>query len=123
MKILAIFFLSIFLIGNIVFGVINGKKASHAKQELNGERYGRMVAEEGLEAAKTKLESLERNVQRQENKIKSLERLLKQTSESNKDLEERIKKMSETKANLEMRIKELEQIIVQKVPANVGSGM
>ena len=61
MRILAFFFLSVFFVLNIVFGVLNGNKATKATRELDGERYGRMVAEEGLEAAKVRIDSLKKN--------------------------------------------------------------
>ena len=108
---------------NIVFGVLNGNKATKATRELDGERYGRMVAEEGLEAAKVRIDSLKMESKRQGNKIKSIERLLKQTIAGNKDLKSRAAQMKEKKVMLETRIKELEQIIVQKVPSNATSGM
>ncbi len=123
MKVLAIFFLVVFFVLNIAFGIANGKKASKAKGELDGERYGRMLAEEELESAKSKIGSLERDAKRQDNKIKSIERLLEQTAASNKDLKARVTKMDEKKIALELRIVELEQIIVQKVPIGMNSGM
>ena len=123
MRILAFFFLSVFFVLNIVFGVLNGNKATKATRELDGERYGRMVAEEGLEAAKVRIDSLKMESKRQGNKIKSIERLLKQTIAGNKDLKSRAAQMKEKKVMLETRIKELEQIIVQKVPSNATSGM
>lgn len=62
------------------------QKSDKASNALNDERYARMTAEENLESARAKIESLESELSRTSNKANGLEKKLEQVSAINKDL-------------------------------------
>ena len=91
------------------------QNAGHAAQELNQERYLRMVSEENLQKANKRIASLESDLEKIQNKIKSFERLIEQNTAINNDLKTRLENASQVKDELEQKLKELKQ--VSGVPA------
>jgi len=81
------------------------KTARQAENELNQERYNRMIAEEGLEKSLGELEGIRTELSRTEDKVKNIERLLGETKDMNKDLKVRLDKASQIQKELEERIK------------------
>ena len=67
--------------------------SSKAGDELNQERYTRMVAEEGLTDANTKMVSLEAELARVKGKNKTLEHVVEETKALNSDLKNRLDQM------------------------------
>ena len=82
--------------------------AFKAQDVLNQERFTRMTAEENLEKAKDRINSLEAEVSKSQNKINGLEKMVEQTKAINEDLKSRMDKALAIKDNLESKIKELQ---------------
>ena len=96
------------------------KDAQSHEQNLNQERYNRMVAEESLASANTKINALETELERLQNKIKNSEKLLSETNAMNDDLKARLDKAMQIKGDMEKKIGEL-QNIVAPAPAPAGN--
>lgn len=86
------------------------QNAELAQGSLNEERYNKMLAEESLLKANSKISSLESGISRMEKKLSANDALLVQTKAINKDLRARLDKISEFKEKLEAKIQELELI-------------
>ena len=86
------------------------QNASNARKDLDQERYNKIIAEENLEKASTRVNSLETELSRTKSKIESIEKLLEQTKSINNDLKSQIDNISQTKVNLEDKIQKMEQI-------------
>jgi hypothetical protein len=86
-----------------------------AKGQLDNERYSRMLAEEGLEKAKSDLASADSELSRIKNKLSILEKSLEQTRVVNDDLKSRLDQAADIKKNLEAKIQELNDISQQPI--------
>lgn len=119
MKAVSIIFAIVLTVASIGIAVNASKYSNEARTELEEERYLRMVAEEDLDKATTKVSSLTSKLDSLQTKLKNVERLLDQTKASNKDLKTRIDREAKLKKDLELRIQELEKIAskVKAVPA------
>ena len=87
----------------------SGSIVNNAQKDLNQERYSRMVAEESLEKANNRINSLEVELVRTQNKIKGIEGLIKETKDINEDLKNQLEKSSRINEELDKKIKELQQ--------------
>ena len=70
----------------LAIAVLASRKMSLAKNGLNEERYLRMVAEEKLEKAKSKIRFLESQVQKAQKEVESREALLREDKGAIADL-------------------------------------
>jgi len=70
----------------LAIAILASQKMSFAKNDLNEERYLRMVAEEKLEKSKSKIRSLEGQVQKSQQEAESLEALLREDKGAIADL-------------------------------------
>ncbi len=89
------------------------KNAGKAINELNQERYNRMVAEESLQNTKMQVKSLEGHVKKAEQKAVNLENKIEKITAINEDLKLRLDKAAEIHKRLEQKILEFEQISQQ----------
>jgi hypothetical protein len=89
------------------------KNAGKAINELNQERYNRMVAEESLQNTKMQVKSLEGQVKKAEQKAVNLENKIEKITAINEDLKLRLDKAAEIHKRLEQKILEFEQISQQ----------
>lgn len=120
MRVLGIIFIIIVVATSFGLAYRYHQTALDATGSLNNERYSRMVAEQGLEDAKTKINSLETELDRAAKKIKGVETKLEQVATINGDLKSRLEKAAEIKTNLEQRIKELENISTGQLLPNLA---
>lgn len=81
--------------------------------ELNQERYKRMVAEEGWENTKQQVRSLEGKLKKSNQKVVNLENKVEKMTAINGDLKLRLEKTAEIQKRLEQKILEFEQISQQ----------
>ena len=81
----------------------------NAQKDLNQERYSRMVAEESLEKANNRINSLEADLVRTQNTMKGIEGLIKETKGINEDLKNQLEKSSRINEELDKKIKEFQQ--------------
>jgi len=89
------------------------KNAGKAINELNQERYNRMVAEENLLNTKSQVKSLEGQLKKAEQKAVNLENKIEKITAINEDLKLRLDKAAEIHKRLEQKILEFEQISQQ----------
>ena len=85
--------------------------ASVAREELNGERYLRMTAEEGLQKANQQVSSLNKELIRVQSSFESTETALKRTKAINADLKERLNRAAKIQLSLDKKITELQQMV------------
>ncbi|MBF0385426.1 MAG: hypothetical protein HQL27_06095 [Candidatus Omnitrophica bacterium] len=122
MKVVIILLIGILVVSSFVLAFSSNKKATGASEELNQERYLRMVAEEGLVSAKTKIGSLESEMERAKGKTQSLERLIEQKDIVLEDLKGRVNKAEKAKDELEKKVKELEAALSSNASAQPAGG-
>ena len=110
----------IILIGSV--GLISGynKKFSFTQENLNRERYSRMVAEEELEKAKAKIGSLQIDLAKVQKKSESNQKILDETKSNNDDLQVQLEKAVKLQQDLEGKIKELNEISVNQTVNQPG---
>ncbi len=113
MKKWIIIFIPLF-IGALSLAVYSNQNASRHQEDLTEERYLRMVAEQNLEKASSKISGLEEEITKFKNKSKSVEKLLEQTAATNTDLKAKLDKTSRLKEELEGKLKELEEKTVSE---------
>lgn len=89
------------------------KNAGKAINELNQERYNRMVAEENLQNVKLQVKSLEGQLKKADQKAVNLENKVEKISAINEDLKLRLDKAAEIHKRLEEKILEFEKISQQ----------
>ena len=94
-----------------VLAVYFNQNASRHQEDLTQERNLRMVTEENLEKANSKINSLEDQIAKIKNKNSNVEKLLDQKAADNLDLKAKLEKTSTIKEALEGKIKELEKNI------------
>ena len=86
------------------------KDSQSHEQSLNQERYNRMVAEESLASANTKINALETELERLQNKSKNMEKILIETNAMNDDLKARLDKAMQVREEMEKKMGELQNI-------------
>ena len=77
------------------------------QQNLDRERYQRMVAEENLNKAATKISSLESELGTIRDKIQSAQVILEEGQKTNADLQSQLEAITKAKETLEKRMEEL----------------
>jgi len=111
MKIIGLVVLILILLG-CVFGAVNYYTAEQkARKDLERERYLRITAEEALDAANIKIESLNVELGRVESKATNLEKQLDQKKIVINDLKSRLDKANEIKDSIEKKVAELESMV------------
>jgi len=102
-------------------GFYHNKMASTAKDELNRERYSRMVAEEDLLKSTEKVTALEKEVTSLKTRVENSEKMLNQTMSVKNDLQNKLDDALNAKDSLEQKVKELTQAIKEKMTEAVTS--
>ena len=93
-------------LGCLVVVVMSSQKMSRIQRDLEQERYNRMVAEEKLERAMTKVKTSESDVTNVENQVQSLQTVLEQEKEASGKLKTELDKMNKLKDVLEQQLKD-----------------
>ncbi len=113
LKVFVTIFVIVIAVLSVVFVYKFNNKASVARQELNQERYSRMIAEENIEKNKAALQSLRAELARAKAKVKMTKGVLKQSVTVNKGLKERLETADLVRETLEQKIIELEEIATE----------
>ncbi len=92
-------------IGLTVVVIGFNEKATKASKNLEEERYGRMVAEEGLQKSAAKLATLESQVKSADAKMAKIQDILDQQKGVNSDLKQQYEKLAQNKVELEAKLK------------------
>jgi chromosome segregation ATPase len=111
------------LVVAIVLMVISGlmainsnKTLAKLQQNLDRERYQRMVAEENLNKAITRMNSMASELASTRNKIQSVQAILEEGQKNNSDLRSQLESTINAKEALEKKIEELKSAVSSKVP-------
>lgn len=110
MRIVLIGAVIVLLVLSCGLAVRYSRDANYAYEELNAERYTRMLAEEDLQKANTRLSTLEAELKRAQDKAGQMEEILEKTKAVNEDLKARLDKAAEIKESLDKRIADLQQM-------------
>jgi len=110
MRVVLIGFIIVLLVLSCGLAVRYNQEASHARNELDRERYRRITNEENLQKANIEINALQGELKRMKTKIKNTEIAFKNTKAINVDLKERLDKASRIQMSLDRRIVELQQI-------------
>ena len=103
----------------LVSGVVayfHNKSANQAQNELNRERYTRMVTEEDLLKANQKIGSLEKELASVKSQLEKNDLLFKQAMTLKNDLQTKLDEALETKDSLEKKMKDISQMPAQVSP-------
>jgi len=110
MKIVLIGFTIFVIVFSCGLAIRYNQNAGHARHELDGERYKRMVLEENLQAADQKILTLNADLKHAQSKIESITVALENTREMNVDLKNRLDRASKAQLSLDRQISELQQL-------------
>ena len=107
----------ILMIGAILMTLSSNQVTSKFHQELDQERYKRLVAEENLSKAATKISSLESELSGTREKIQSVQAILQEGKAQANDLKSQLDSVVSAKATLEKKIEELKKDQAAQVKA------
>ena len=110
MRIVLIGFIIILLVLSCGLAVRYNQDASHARGELDGERYKRMVSEENLLRANIQADSLKEELTRMKSRVEQTELILEKTKLINASLKLRLQKADQMKELLDKKIAELQML-------------
>jgi septal ring factor EnvC (AmiA/AmiB activator) len=92
-------------LGCLVVAIISGKTIGESGKMLDIERYNRIVAEEKLDKAMQKIQSLENSVASAQNQLQSIQAVLEQEKVTNDNLKNELEKTEKLKIILEQELK------------------
>lgn len=92
-------------VGCVAITIVSGSKASQNSKMLDQERYNRMVAEEKLEKALAKVQSLESALTSAQNQAQSIQDTLAKEKTANEGLKTELEKTEKLKQILENELK------------------
>ena len=115
-KILVVAVVLMIIVG--LMAINANKTLAKLQQNLDRERYQRMVAEENLNKAMTKVNALESQLTSTHDKIQSVQAILEEGQKTTSDLRSQLDSVTKTKEVLEKKIEELKAASAsQKSPA------
>lgn len=97
----------VLMIGFLFMALSSNQTAGHIKRDLDQERYKRIVAEENLGKASSKINSLETELSGTRDKIQSAQAILQEGKAETSDLKIQLEHMTKAKEALEKKIEEL----------------
>jgi chromosome segregation ATPase len=100
-----------------VVAYFDSRSADVAENELNRERYTRMVTEEDLLKANQRIGSLEKELTSLKSQLEKNDALLKQAMTLKNELQTQLDQAIEKKDSLERKMKDISQMPVQASPA------
>ena len=113
----------ILVIGASLMAMSSNQTAGKIKQELEQERYNRMVAEEGLSKTQSKINALESELTTAKDKIQTVQAILATGQEEASDLKSQLDSATRAKASLEKKIEELNTTQVVSTPSVPEQGV
>jgi hypothetical protein len=112
MRTVLIGFVVVLLVLSSVLAVRYNQEAGIAQEQLNSERYQRLVSEENVQKLMVQNNSLTRQLRQAEDKVGQIQDALERTKAINEDLKERLDRAAEIKANLDKKIEELQKLVL-----------
>ncbi len=112
MRTVLIGFVVVLLVLSCGLAISYSRDANYAQEQLDGERYKRLVSEENFQKAKVQVGSLKADLKRAKNKIAQMEGALKQTKVLNDNLKARLDRAAGIKVNLDKKIEELQALVL-----------
>jgi len=91
---------------SLLIFVFSGKTVDKSKKELNQERYSRMVAEESLEKAMSKLRAIESEAANTKEKVQSTQVVLNEERAKISGLQSELEKMAVLNEKLQKQLNE-----------------
>ena len=107
----------ILTIGACLMAISSSQSATKVQQGLDQERYNRMVAEEKLEKANSKVASLQTELENTKAKIQSIQAVLDQGKSTTAELKSQLEGVTKLKESLERKMSELNSAQALPVPA------
>lgn len=111
MRTVLIGFFVVLLVLSVGLAIRYSQDAGYAQEQLNSERYKRLVSEENLEKAKAEMDSLKTEVKLAQDRVSQIEGVLEKTKAINEDLKARLDRAAEIKLNLDNKIEELQKLV------------
>lgn len=105
----------VLMIGFLFMALSSNQAVGHIKRDLDQERYKRIVAEESLSKASSKVNSLETELSDTRDKIQSVQAILQEGKNETSDLKVQLERMTKAKEALEKKIEELKNAMVPEV--------
>jgi len=107
MRIVLIGFIIVLLVLSCGLVIRYNQDATHSQEELNNERYLRMVAEENFQKANQLNVTLSTQLTRAKTRIEDTESILEKTEMVNMDLRNRLDKVELTNKTMNKKVQEL----------------
>ena len=111
MRTVLIGFVVVMLVLSCGLAIRYSRDASYAQEQLNSERYKRLVSEEDLQKTKIQIISLKAELKKAQDKVGWIEGVLEKIKAVNEDLKARLDKTAEIKTNLDKKIAELQRLV------------
>ena len=92
---------SLLTFGCLVLVILSSKRISNVQKELDTERYNRMVAEEKLEKATSRIKTLEIEMTNAQNQAQNIQSVLEQQAAAASSLRSKLEKETQLKQELE----------------------
>ena len=97
----------VLMAGFCLMALSSNQTVAHTKEELNQERYKRMVAEENLNKATLKMGTLESDLNNAREKLQSIQAIIQEGKLQTSDLKSQLESVTKTKEILEKKLEEL----------------
>ena len=111
MRTVLIGFVVVLLVLSCGLAIRYSQDAGNAQEQLNSERYKRLVSEESLQKAKVEVSSLKAELKKAQDRVDQIEGVLEKTRAFNEDLKARLDRAAEIKVNLDKKIMELQKLV------------
>jgi septal ring factor EnvC (AmiA/AmiB activator) len=111
MRVVTIGFVVVLVIVSCGLAVRYNQQATYVLEELNKERYQRILSEENLQRSNLEISSLKAELKRVHSQYDNTEQALKRTKAINEDLKQRLDKAAEIQVSLDKRIAELQRLV------------
>ena len=97
------------MIGSCLVAITANNTVDGLRQDLEKERYDRMVSEEKLQKAGSRIKSAEDQLAASENKLKGIQAIVDENHSANDGLKAQLENLAQTKSLLEKKVQELER--------------
>ena len=96
---------SLLTFGCLVLVMLSSQRIDKARKEIDTERYNRMVAEEKLEKALSRVKTLETEITNAQNQAQNIQTVLEQQATAASHLKAELEKETQAKKQLENQLK------------------
>ena len=113
----------IVMIGSCLVAITANNNVDEIRQDLEKERYDRMVAEEKLQKAGSRIKSAEDQLASSENKLKGIQAIVDENHSANDGLKSQLEEMAAANQALQKKVQDMEQPAQAAASGSSGKSM